>query len=163
MFMVATAVRRGEALQARWADIDKGRRVFTVRASVAKAKRTRAVPLSDAAMEVIDALDTEGTHEYLFVNPRTNMPYKAITKAWHAIRAKAGLNFMRLHDARHNLAALMGNSGRTLLEIQHVLGHADPRMSLRYTKLTHTTLLDAANSASAALMRGTGTNGVGDK
>jgi integrase len=153
MFMLATAVRLQEALKARWVDIDRQNRVFTIPATVAKAKKSRHVPLSDAAMEVINGLETEGKHEYLFVNRRTDKPYTTIAKQWHRIRAKAGLNFLRAHDMRHNLAALMANSGRTLLEIQHVLGHADPRMSLRYLRLTHSTLLAAANSASVALMR----------
>ena len=89
----------------------------------------------------------------MFVNKQTNKPYTTIAKQWHRIRASVGLKFLRAHDLRHNLAALMANNGRTLLEIQNVLGHADPRMSLRYIGLTKTTLLDAANSASPALMR----------
>jgi integrase len=153
MFMLATAVRLQEALKARWVDIDRERRVFTIRATVAKGKKSRYVPLSDAAMQVVDGLHTEGKHEYLFVNKRTDEPYTTIAKQWLRIRASAGLNFLRAHDLRHNLAALMANNGRTLLEIQNVLGHADPRMSLRYIRLTKTTLLDAANSTSPALMR----------
>lgn len=156
MFMLATAVRLGEAMGARWTDIDRERRVFTVKGAVAKGKKTRAVPLSDAAIELINSLDTEGRHEYLFVNKRTQRPYTTITKSWHRIRRSAGLDFMRLHDMRHNMAALMANSGRSLLEIQYVLGHADPRMSLRYISMTNKTMFEAANSTSEALMRKTG-------
>lgn len=153
MFMLSTAVRLGEAMEARWEDIDRDRRVYSVRSGVAKGKRARSVPLSDAAMEVINSLDTEGDYDYLFVNKRTGRPYTTISRAWHRIRRRAGLEFLRCHDMRHNMAALMANSGRTLLEIQYVLGHADPRMSLRYISMTNKTMLEAANSTSEALMR----------
>ena len=153
MFMLSTAVRLGEAMGARWEDIDRERRVYTVRSGVAKGKKTRSVPLSDAAMEVINSLDTQKAYEYLFINKRTHKPYTTITRAWHRVRRRAGLDFLRCHDMRHNMAALMANSGRTLLEIQYVLGHADPRMSLRYISMTNKTMFEAANSTSAALMR----------
>jgi integrase len=153
MFMLSTAVRLGEALGARWEDIDRERRIFMVKGAVAKGKRTRSVPLSDAAIEVINSLDTEKDHEFLFVNKRTLKPYTTVTRAWHRIRRRAGLDFLRCHDMRHNMAALMANSGRTLLEIQYVLGHRDPRMALRYIALTNKTMFEAANSTSAALMR----------
>lgn len=156
MFMLATAVRLGEAMGARWEDIDRERRVYTVRSGMAKGKRSRSVPLSDAAMEVINSLDTEQEYEYLFINKRTGKPYTTIAKQWHRIRRRAGLDFLRCHDMRHNMAALMANSGRSLLEIQYVLGHADPRMSLRYISMTNKTMLEAANSTSAALMRNRG-------
>jgi len=41
-----------------------------------------------------------------------------------------------------------GNSGRSLLEIQTLLGHASPKVSMRYSHLSQQTLMDTSNTAS---------------
>lgn len=155
IFLLATGLRLREALNARWSDLSRVNRTLTIPAAVSKSKRARTIPLGDAAMEVVDGLDTEGHFEYLFINKRTRLPYVTISKAWDRIRLKAGIPRFRLHDARHLMASLMINNGRSLPEIQHVLGHVDPRTSLRYARVNAKTAFDAANSVSASLMRET--------
>ena len=44
-FLVVTGLRYGEAATLRWADLDENAGVVTVRAEVAKSKRTRLVPV----------------------------------------------------------------------------------------------------------------------
>jgi hypothetical protein len=43
------------------------------------------------------------------------------------------------------------NVGRTLYEVQHILGHTQVKTTQRYAHLSHETLLAAANSATVAL------------
>jgi integrase len=155
LFMLATGLRSREALTATYSNLDRERRILSIPASLSKSRKARSVPLSDAAMAIIESLDTEGVYDHMFINKRTKKPYTTIAKSWDKLRKKCALGHLRQHDLRHNLASLMSNSGRTLLEIQHVLGHADPRQSLRYIRLTDKTLLEAANSTSEALMRDT--------
>jgi hypothetical protein len=50
------------------------------------------------------------------------------------------------------------NSGRTLYEVQQILGHSDPSVTQRYAHLSSKSLQDAANSASVALMGATNTH-----
>lgn len=54
-FTILTAARTGEVLGARWSEIDLAARVWTVPAARMKAKRDHRVPLSDAAMAVLEA------------------------------------------------------------------------------------------------------------
>jgi integrase len=52
-FTALTAARTGEALGARWGEIDLGAKVWTVPAARMKAGREHRVPLSDAALAVL--------------------------------------------------------------------------------------------------------------
>lgn len=104
--------------------------------------------LNDSALEILEQLDTEGSFENLFINPRTQKPYTTIYKVWCRIRGDARLPHLRLHDLRHQYASMLVNSGRTLYEVQQVLGHSDPSVTQRYAHLSTKSLQDAANSAS---------------
>ena len=147
LFLLSTGARLNEALRARWGDIDRGNRVWRIPALNSKSKRVRSVPLNASAIEVLDRLDTEGSHECLFVNARTGRRYTSIHKVWRQLRAMAGLPHLRIHDLRHQYASFLVNSGRTLYEVQQILGHSDPSVTQRYAHLSKKSLQDAADSA----------------
>ena len=151
LFLMSTGCRLNEALQATWTQVDRGNRVWRISATNSKSKKVRSVPLNDSALEVIDQLDTEGCHEYLFVNEKTAKPYGTIMKVWARLRAKAGLPQLRVHDLRHQYASFLVNSGRTLYEVQQILGHSDPSVTQRYAHLSSRSLQEAASTASVAL------------
>lgn len=153
LFLISTGCRLNEVLSARWKQIDRVNRVFRVDAINSKSKRVRSVPLNDSALEVLEQLDTEGKYEHLFINKKTGEPYTTIMKVWTRLRAKAGLPHLRIHDLRHQFASFLVNSGRTLYEVQQLLGHSDSKVTQRYAHLSSKTLQDAANSASA-IMKG---------
>jgi integrase len=68
--VVLTAVRSGEARGAVWSEFDLAGRLWLIPAERMKGGRPHRVPLSDAAMELIEALPRiEGT-ELLFPSPR---------------------------------------------------------------------------------------------
>jgi site-specific recombinase XerD len=46
-----------------------------------------------------------------------------------------------MHDLRHSFASLLINSGRTLYEVQHILGHTQVKTTQRYAHLSQDTLL----------------------
>jgi len=149
MFLLSTGARKNEALSAQWKYIDMDNRVWRISASNSKSKKMRSLPLSGAAMAVLTELDDESNKsDFVFVNKRTGTKYVTFQKQWERIRKKAGLEHCRLHDLRHTFASYLANSGRTLLEIQTLLGHASPKVTLRYSHLSQSTLMDASNTAS---------------
>lgn len=148
LFLLSTAARLNESLRATWDQIDRQTRVWRIPASNSKSKRVRAIPLNDSAIEVLSQLDTEGKFEYLFINAKTKLPYVTIHKVWERLRKKAGLPHIRIHDIRHLHASLLVNSGRTLYEIQQILGHSSPSVTQRYAHLSTKSLQEASNSAS---------------
>ncbi len=154
MFLLSTGARLNEALQATWSQIDQQTRVWRIPASNSKSKRIRSVPLNDSAFDVLSQLDTEGTFDHLFVNRQTGLPYTTVHKVWGRLRKKAGLPHLRIHDLRHQYASFLVNGGRTLYEVQQILGHSDPSVTQRYAHLSTKSLQDAANSASVMIRRG---------
>ena len=76
---------------------------------------------------------------------------KPVTLRCGRLRRSAGLPFLRIHDLRHQYASFLVNSGRTLYEVQQILGHSDPSVTQRYAHLSSKALQDAANSASVAI------------
>jgi site-specific recombinase XerD len=105
------------------------------------------VPLNASAVEVLDRLDTEDSRECSFLNARTGRKYTSIHKVWRQPRARAGLSHLRIHDLRHQYASFLVNGGRTLYEVQQILGHSDPSVTQRYAHLSKKSLQDAADSA----------------
>ena len=55
---------------------------------------------------------------------------------------------MRMHDLRHSFASLLINSGRSLYEVQKLLGHTQQRYA---HLLAPETLLAASNAATIAV------------
>jgi len=58
---------------------------------------------------------------------------------------------LRIHDLRHSFASFLINNGRSLYEVQKILGHSSAKMTERYAHLAHDTLLAASNAATLAL------------
>ena len=151
LFLLSTGARLGEALKARWMDIDTGNRVWRIPASNSKSKRIRSVPLNASALTVLDELDTHN-HTFLFVSSQTGERLKYVHKVWRRLRAQAGLPQLRLHDLRHQYASFLVNNGRSLYEVQQILGHSSPTVTQRYAHLSTRSLQDAAESATSRLL-----------
>jgi integrase len=86
-FAALTAARTGEVLGARWSEIDLPARVWAVPADRMKMEREHRVPLSDAALDVLEkvkplALTTEGVPNPaapVFPGPRRALPMSDMT------------------------------------------------------------------------------------
>ncbi|OYY80628.1 MAG: integrase, partial [Methylophilales bacterium 16-45-9] len=148
LLLLSTGARLNEVLTAKWDQIDKETRLWHIPAAVAKSKRSRAIPLNDSALDVINQLQSEHKFDHLFINLKTNKPFVNIHKVWDKLRTKAQLPEMRIHDAKHFFCSALASSGRTLFEIQILAGHVDPRTTLRYSAISSKVLHSASNTAS---------------
>jgi integrase len=68
-FLILTAARSGEAIGARWEEIDFAKKLWTVPAQRMKQRRPHRVPLTDRAIEILRMLPREG--DYVFIGART--------------------------------------------------------------------------------------------
>ena len=152
MFLMSTGARANEALTATWKNISVENRVWKVDALKSKSKRTRSIPLNDSALWVLEQLKTQGKSDYLFPSPVTGKPYTAITRPWYRLRKLAGVK-IRIHDLRHGFASMLVSGGRSLYEVQQILGHSDPKVTMRYAHLSSKTLQQAANAGSVLVPR----------
>jgi integrase len=147
--LILTGARKREVLDAKWNDFDLDRRAWRI--PITKSGRARHVPLSDGALSVLGSMPRQAGVDWAFANPETGKPYVSIYYAWNTARQNVGLSDVRMHDLRHSFASLLINSGRTLYEVQHILGHTQVKTTQRYAHLSQDTLLAAANSATTAL------------
>ncbi len=88
---------------------------------------------------------------WVFPNPDTGKPFVSIFYAWNTARKRAGLPDVRIHDLRHSFASFLINAGRSIYEVQKILGHTQIKTTQRYSHLSQETLLAAANTAVEAL------------
>jgi len=112
-----------------------------------KSGKTRYVPLSDSAIQLIENMPRIEGCAYSFANPQTKQPYTSIHYAWDSVRKRAGLADLRIHDLRHSFASFLVNGGRSIYEVQKILGHNQIRTTQRYAHLSQETLLEAASTA----------------
>lgn len=147
--LILTGARKREVLDAQWEDFDLANRRWRI--PMTKSGKARHVPLSDGAVQILTTIPKLNACPWVFANPDTRKPFVSIFCAWDTARKKVGLGDVRIHDLRHSFASLLVNSGRTLYEVQHLLGHTQVKTTQRYAHLSQATLLDAANTASRAM------------
>lgn len=142
-FLLLTGARKREALDARWQDIDWHQQLWRIPKT--KSGKVRHVPLSSGALKVLQSLkdDAETRTGPVFANPRTGRPFVSIFYSWDTARKQAGLPELRIHDLRHSFASFLVNAGRSLYEVQELLGHADIRTTSRYAHLSRERLREA--------------------
>ena len=87
-FTVLTAARSGEALGARWEEIDLDRRVWTVPAERMKAGREHRVPLSGRASAILESVAELGTKGFIFPGPKVGTALSSMAMAMLLRRMK---------------------------------------------------------------------------
>lgn len=115
-----------------------------------KLGKPRFVPMSDGVINLLESVPRHDW-EWVFPNPKTLKPYVSIYYSWDSARCEATLEDVRIHDLRHSYASFLVNAGRSLYEVQRLLGHTQIKTTQRYAHLSHDTLLDATNAASRAV------------
>jgi integrase len=146
--LILTGARKREVLDARWEDFDFERRSWRIHTT--KLGRPRHVPLSDGVISLLNSIPRFDC-EWVLPNPKTLKPYVQIFSSWDTARNAVGLSDVRMHDLRHSYASFLVNSGRTLYEVQRLLGHTQIKTTQRYAHLSSDTLLDATNAANRAV------------
>jgi len=104
--------------------------------------------MSDQLVELLTTLREDADNEYLFINDVTGKPFTNFFYAWDAARKKAGMPELRVHDLRHSFASFLVNGGRSLYEVQKILGHTQISTTQRYAHLSNDSLVSAANEVS---------------
>ena len=151
--MLLTGCRRGEALAARWADFDLDAGVWTKPGATTKQKTVHRVPLSAAALQLLNGIERAG--EWVFPG-RYGVGHRVEVKAhWRAVCRAAGLvddageKTVRLHDLRHTYASVLASAGLSLPVIGALLGHTQPATTARYAHLMDDPLRQATERAAA--------------
>lgn len=73
-FAILTAARTGEVIGARWDECDLASRVWTIPAARMKARKEHRVPLSDAALAIVEKMAKTRSGDYVFPGARAGQP-----------------------------------------------------------------------------------------
>jgi integrase len=147
--LILTGARKGEVLQAKWDQFHLEQRSWRI--PISKSGKARRVPINDGLLQLLNNMPKWRGSDYLFVNAKTNKPFRTFFNSWNQARKRAGLPDVRVHDIRHSYASFLINNGRSLYEVQRLLGHSQIKTTQRYAHLSPETLLEASNTASLAL------------
>ena len=144
--LLLTGCRKGEILKLRWSEVDSDR------LNLAHTKTgPRRVWLSRAAQGIL-ARQPRAAGPYVFPSPRhPDKPLSPTLPFWRRARKEAGLDDVRLHDLRHTVASQAVARGVPLSTVARMLGHADPRMTLRYAHVGDRDLQAAAERVGKAI------------
>lgn len=142
--LLLTGARKTELLTAQWQHIDLERRTWHI--PTTKTGVPRYVPLSQAAMDIIEALPKWDGCPWLLPNPAKLKPYYDLKRPWDTARDAAGLADLHIHDLRHSAASFMINAGIDLFAVGRILGHADHQSTMRYSHLANDTLMAAVEA-----------------
>lgn len=146
--LLLTGARRNEVLVAQWDHVDFTLRLLRV--PLSKSGKTRYIPLSREALGVLDSLPRNG--KWIFPgDPGGRRHISSLFYAWNTIRSRLGLHDIRLHDLRHTFASFLINTGHSLYEVQKILGHHDPRITMRYAHLDTATMIQAVDDVGSRL------------
>jgi integrase len=145
--LILTGARKMEVFRARWDDFNIEQRIWRI--PLTKSGKCRHVPMSDGVVRLLANIPR--ICEYVFPNPKTKEPYDSVFGSWDTARRSVGLEDVRLHDLRHSFASFLINNGRSLYEVQKILGHTQVKTTQRYAHLSQESLIAAANEASIAV------------
>ncbi len=122
-FMILTTARPSEALQARWSEVDRDNKVWTVPADRTKANRAHVVPLSDPAMAVLEAQARLRVGDCVFPGQRPDAPLSYDPFAT-ALRKIAPVSPHSFRSTFRDWAGDFGDVPRDVAEAQlaHALG-----------------------------------------
>lgn len=127
--LLLTGARRNEVLTLRWSDVDFERAALRLPDSKTGAK---VIPLGPPVLALLAAAPRLEDNPYVIPGRRTGGRLVGLHRPWVAIRERAGLGDLRLHDLRHSFASIGAAAGLGLPILGAILGHRHPATTARY-------------------------------
>ena len=153
MLSLLTGARRSNVLAMDWKEIHLERRTWTIPGSKAKAKDSIAVPLSSAALEVLQArAEANGAEGWVFPSSGKTGHLVEPKKGWQRLLQRAGIEDLRIHDLRRSLASFQIDAGVSLAVIGKGLGHHSQQTTAVYARLAQDPVADAWQKGTDAIL-----------
>jgi len=120
--LILTGQRREEVGGMRWSEIDLDEKLWTLPASRVKNKTKHTVPLSAAAVAIIQGLPRRKGVDFVFSTTGRGS-VSGFSRAKEHLNALTAFSDWRLHDIRRTVASGMARLGIALPVIEKVLNH----------------------------------------
>ena len=138
--LMLTGCRKSEILTLRWDDMALGEAEQRLADSKTGA---RVVSLSQPAVKLLASLPCLPGNPWSF-RQEAGTHLSKLDDAWAAVRSRAGLHDVRLHDLRHSFASRALMLGENLPMIGRLLGHRKVETTARYAHLAFESVREAA-------------------
>lgn len=155
--LLLTGCRVGEALALRWSDVDLEAGALVIRDAKAGG---RLHPIGAQTIAFLTELrnassgpDGKPAAGWVLRSSDPDQPLSQSTlgHAWDRIRAKAGLDDVRLHDLRHTVGTYAGQTGANAFLVRDKLGHKTLAMTGRYVNRDANPLRDLSDKVESRI------------
>lgn len=146
--LIFTGARLNEILTLRWEHVDLERGLLLLPDSKTGRK---VIVLSAQARAVLEQLPRQRGNPYVICGAKPGRRLVNLQKPWRRIRARSGLEDVRLHDLRHTFASLAARQGGSLPMIGALLGHTQSQTTQRYAHLIADDLRQLADNVGREL------------
>ena len=155
--LMLTGCRRNEVLDLKWKDVDRKAGELRLRDSKTGA---RAVPLPPAAGTVLAGVPRVPGNPWVITGARPGGRLSNLNDHWLRIRARAGLEDVRIHDLRHSFASRALALGESLPMIARLLGHGQAHTIARYAHLARDAVKASASRVAGSIAADMGKHSV---
>lgn len=136
LLTLGCGLRRQEALQLRWTDIqrdgDSEKYKLVIRPASDKTGKGRVVPLN--RFEFVTLVEWRRStptpeSEWVFCNPATSKPYKEFKRSWasvmkQAVKLEPSLHDVTFRDLRSTFGSQLVQNSVHMLEVSRLMGHS---------------------------------------
>ena len=142
---------KSELVFARWSQVNWESQTLTV--PLSKSGAIRYIYLSNVAISLLGDLKALSGATYIFSYPEADRPLTNLSRHWGKVRHQAELHDFRLHDLRHSFASFLIAEGRSLFEVQKLLGHAKTSTIMKYAHLANRQMILATSALMPSILR----------
>ena len=147
--LILTGCRLGELRTLKWSYI-KGHHIEFPDSKTGYKR----LPLHNEALVILKQITQLKNNEYVICGSVEGQPVINLQKSWRRVRARAGLDDVRIHDLRHTFASQAVMGGTPLAIVSKLLGHSQISTTMRYAHLADAELLEASQNIGSNLFRG---------
>ena len=126
-FALETAMRRGELMSLLWVNVNFEKRVAFL--PITKNGRSRSVPLSTKAVEILNLLPRDIEGRVFPLNKQT------VSILFLRATRRSEIENFHFHDLRHMALTMLSTKFTNILELAAISGHRELRMLQRYVHI----------------------------
>ena len=146
--LMLTGCRLNEILTLKWEHVDLDNNALHLPDS---KTGERTVHIGAAVLECLAGIERVEDNPWVITGKLPSSHLVNPGKPWRRIRARAGLDDVRIHDLRHTFASMAVSSGEGLPMIGKLLGHTQVQTTARYAHLFNEPVKQAAGNISSSI------------
>lgn len=150
--LLFSGARASEVLTLEWRHVDQERGLVAFPG--VKGGERVGHPVSSHVLDILKAQSRVTGSPWVLPMPTDQekpMPYHQLRRCWDRLRTAAGLEDVHLHDLRHTVGTLGGQSGANAFMVRDLLRHRTVAMTSRYANRDNDPLRELSDKVSSRI------------